>query len=267
MKVLFYPVPLADGQRVAKYLKCLGVPWTNDLNDPQVTHIHHYTGSNRIDEIDKGIKGRTINVNPHPFNIKKDRLDDIHDEVFGYGLRVNPAKHRGTCLVRSTQNAIHMARFVQCPIEGHMIDNRVSISKRGEPHRRIYVRLIDTRVDEKTIRDYRVVVMGGEIKLVYEKFIPSQYMFHVPREAEVKVQEHCNPEKIFSTTEIDNISLFVHRTKLDFSELDVLRNNSDGKIYIVDQNPMPAGPVLRHCQQPDKVLSYLSNCYKETYLL
>ena len=51
-----------------------------------------------------------------------------------------------------------------------------------------------------------------------------------------------NINKILSIDEAEKIRLFCERMKLDYCELDVLRDKNNGRIYIVDANSTPAGP-------------------------
>jgi hypothetical protein len=46
----------------------------------------------------------------------------------------------------------------------------------------------------------------------------------------------------FTTIEIDKINKFCNEMEVDYAEIDVLRDNSFGAIYIVDISRTPAGP-------------------------
>ena len=47
---------------------------------------------------------------------------------------------------------------------------------------------------------------------------------------------------MFSEDELAKISRFCHKMQLDFGGLDILRDNQDGRIYIVDVNKTDMGP-------------------------
>ena len=260
MKVCYYPNGLAGGQRTLRYVQELGIEWTKDPKEPGITHYHHYNYANKINHLPKPLEGKNcININLR--NIKKDYLDDLHEEVFGYRLRIDPTSHRGVCIKRSTQNAIHHGKFIECPMPPHMIDNQIRVSGKGEPHQRIYVKMIDTRINDTTIRDWRFVYMGGLV-MCFEKHIASNAFFHVKKEDYFKVFPHYDPPPQFSAEEINKIGLFARSMHLDYGEIDVLRDNSTGLIYICDVNPVPAGPIWNATDHPEKVINYLSQQYK-----
>ena len=48
-------------------------------------------------------------------------------------------------------------------------------------------------------------------------------------------------DDLFSAAEQQRILAFCHEMRLDFGELDVLRDDDDGRIYIIDANKTPAG--------------------------
>jgi hypothetical protein len=55
---------------------------------------------------------------------------------------------------------------------------------------------------------------------------------------------------------------------LDFGELDILRDNDDGRIYIVDVNNTPSGPRRGvHMQEADydQFFSTLTGAFKESF--
>ena len=57
------------------------------------------------------------------------------------------------------------------------------------------------------------------------------------------------------------------RSKVDFGEMDVLRDNSTGLIYIVDINPVAGGLVFKTMSNGDDAIKYLAQIYKTTYKL
>ncbi|MDZ7767291.1 MAG: hypothetical protein U5K00_23225 [Melioribacteraceae bacterium] len=92
--------------------------------------------------------------------------------------------------------------------------------------------------DEKSVVDIRVPVLGNEIPLVYYKFKTNEKRFT----NDVSRAELHKTEDVLSEAEIKNIITFSREMKLDYGELDVLRNKEDNKIYIVDVNKTPWGP-------------------------
>jgi hypothetical protein len=53
-----------------------------------------------------------------------------------------------------------------------------------------------------------------------------------------------SPEEVFSAAEIEQISAFTREIGLDWGGVDVLRDRSDGTLYIVDANKTDMGPPI-----------------------
>jgi hypothetical protein len=269
MKVLTFPNKIAPGQRLGFYLKGLGIESTTNISNPDITHVHHYNYANRrvLPQVLEQFQDRGFNVvNSKLTNIKKDYIDDVFKDVFGYSVRVNPVTHRGAMVIKSSQNATHAGRIIQGPIPAHKVDTKPRYSNRGEPHYRMYQKLIDTRISKDKIRDYRIIVMGYEPVLLLEKHIGITSTFHVAKGDYFHVLTDRTLNNAFSMDEAAKIKKFILQANVDFGEIDVLRSNYDGLIYIIDINDVPCGAVWNHTDNPDGVLAYLTSKYKDTYL-
>lgn len=269
LKILFYPNNLAGGQRVMHYLKELGVDYTNDINDPGITHAHYYEFKNeRVipDWIHLFMKDGKYVINNKLTNIKKDHIDDVFTDVFGYSLRVNPTTHRGICVKRSSQNALHQGELIQCPIKPWEVDMVPRTSGTGVTHYRIYTRLIDTRIDQDIIRDFRVVVMGYDPVFLFEKHMSSKGVFHPVKGGYYKTYGYVSLSPSFTQEEIDKIREFIIKANVDFGEIDILKSAYDGRIYICDINDIPGGVIFNTMDDGDETIKYLAEKYKQTYL-
>jgi RimK-like ATP-grasp domain len=101
-----------------------------------------------------------------------------------------------------------------------------------------YERLLDNRVDESTVLDLRVPVLGGEIPFVYRKHRAVGDRFG---NSNLWVGL-ATAEEVFSGDERKLLLAFCRAMKLDLGELDVLRDAGNGRIYVVDVNPTAWGP-------------------------
>lgn len=174
-----------------------------------------------------------IRINNYPFsdaingNLKsvvKSHIDKAHYDVFGYSVRINPLNHKGYCIEKpELQAAPHSKSVVKCPCEPRKAY--------------IYARMIDTTTDELLRRDIRVIWMRG-IQWVFYKDKPIDWFFKNPHKFILAQDE-------FSGKEVALINMFCEHIGLDFGELDVLRSNYDGKIYIVDVNNHPGDGLFR----------------------
>ena len=166
--------------------------------------------------------------NGHCLDISKSTLDRHHHEVFGYGLNVDPTTHNGPMLEKSEGNAVHDGREIQGPLSPDQL----------QPSK-IYQRIIDNRTENDLFEDLRVVVILGEVPLVYRKRKTGEVRY-TNETAEVDLAE--SPKTMLSDTEMEQIASLSAKMCADFAELDVLRDRQDGRIYCVDLNPTPYGP-------------------------
>lgn len=168
----------------------------------------------------------------------KRRIEQTFAAIFGYPLAIDPTVHAGPCVAKSDRiNGAHDGRVLMCPIP------------EADPTL-AYEVLIDNRVGEDMIVDFRVPVIGGEIPFVYRKYRPLRARFSNTNAA-VEIAE---PAEIFSEDERVKLGRFCEAMGLELGvEIDVLRDARDGRIYIVDANctswgpprPLPTGDAVR----------------------
>ena len=166
--------------------------------------------------------------NGHCLDISKSTLDRHHQEVFGYGINVDPTSHTGPMLEKSEGNAVHDGREIQGPLSPDQVRSG-----------KVYQRIIDNRAESGLFEDLRVVVIQGQVPVVYRKR-KSQDVRYTNETAEVDLAE--SPKNVLSDTEIAQIASLSAKMRAEFAELDVLRDREDQRIYCVDLNPTPYGP-------------------------
>ena len=166
--------------------------------------------------------------NGHCLDISKSTLDRHHHEVFGYGLNVDPMSHSGPLLEKSEGNAVHDGREVQGPLSPVQL----------QPGK-VYQRIIDNRTKTGLFEDLRVVVIQGEVPVVYRKRKSGEVRY-TNETAEVDLAE--SPKAVLSEVEIAQVASLSAKMCAEFAELDVLRDAQDGRMYCVDLNPTPYGP-------------------------
>jgi len=270
MKVLFYPKKLVPGQKLWYYLRHLGVEWTNDINDDDITIAVHtdYKNSNSLsEEMEKkrSIAGIRI-INEHCNNVKKDHVDSVFTDVFGYSSFVDPTTHYGCCVIKSTQQAIHNGRIIECPIHPNDVDLRIRRSVTGEIHKRVYQKLIDTRFEKDKLREIRIPIINGNIPLLFIKELGVLNTFHPYPENHYKVYVDYDIGRWIKPDEVSKILEFTVQVGLEFGELDFLRDNSTGLGYIVDINNIPMGSLFSHLPNEDEIVGYLSNMFYNEFL-
>lgn len=169
-------------------------------------------------------KVRTVNFNCR--DISKSAISAAFGRVAGYSLAVDPRTWKGPIVDKSEINAAHDGRIVEGPFE-------------PQPGRS-YQKLIDNTIEGGLVEDLRTCTVMGQPVLVFKKRRPIGRRF---ANENVSV-EWVRPQEVYSPAEIDLIRRFCSEIRLDWGGVDVLRNGSDGRIYIVDANKTDMGPPV-----------------------
>lgn len=195
------------------------------VEDPEEADLHFY------------FEDREFLVGPRPaptarpafnvgcYDIRKSVVARTFEEVFGYGLAIDPVSHRGLAVAKSELNGRHDGRIIECPLV--------------EPERdRVYQRLIDNTFDGREFIDIRTPIVGGRIPFVYLKRRTRDLRFSNENHRVDLVEA----DAMLSADEQSKIAEFAEAMALDFGGLDVLRDREDGRIYVVDVNKTDMGP-------------------------
>jgi len=192
---------------------------------------------------------KNINIiNKFISDISKQTVDKIHLKIFGYNTIINPQIHTGYCVVKSNENARHDGTIIHCPITKNEND-------------KIYQIIIDNKEDNLHV-DYRVCVMKSDIIIVYKKYKTSELRF---------TNETCkaniiDPEMIPQDVQKKIIS-FCHEMQSEFCELDVLKDNTTEKWFIIDLNKTPYGPPASLSKKDKKkAVEKISNGFAKNFL-
>ncbi len=166
---------------------------------------------------------RVLNINCK--DISKNKVDLIFKQVFGYGLIIDPLKHKGKCVQKSDRNAMKDGKIISCPV--NKTDKNF-----------VYLKIINNQVSKSLVQDIRTPVFNNEIPFVYLRSKLNKDRFNNTNNIVNVAKVH----DVYSKEEIKKILLFCKKIGLDIGELDILRNKDDKKIYIVDVNNTPWGP-------------------------
>ena len=244
--VLFYP-SLPDYTQVV-YKLCVLNNYRM-VNDPHVPHeVVHKHKDRTVSELYEPVEraGRHA-VNAASNDIRKARVQEVFEAIFGYALEVDPTVYCGAAVRKSDANAQHDGAVIECPCE---VGGEADV---------VYQRLVDTRTQEGLWLDQRVPVYGGEVPLVYRRYKSDDNQF-TNRNVHAEIAE---PYSVFSADELAGIRRFSEAMGLDFGEMDVLRHNEDGRIYIVDVNNTPFGPpIALSMEQQRQALAILAPAYR-----
>ena len=167
--------------------------------------------------------------------------------AFGHPLAIDPRTHIGAVVEKSEINAAHDGRIVQCPMQ--------------PMPGRVYQRVVDNRgADPNLVEDLRTCTVGGKPVCVFIKRRPVTKRFQNTN-CQVLLR---TPEEVFSAAEIAQIGAFTREIGLDWGGVDVLRDRTDGTLYIVDANKTDMGPPIT-LNLPDKLVAtrMLAKAFRE----
>jgi hypothetical protein len=158
-------------------------------------------------------------------DIRKSRVAEVFEAVFGYPLSIDPAAGTGLAVEKGEANGVHDGRLIWRP----------------QPPRpgKVYQRLIDNVEDGHAV-DLRTPFVGGKPVVVFIKRRPAAERF-ANANASVSL---ARPQDVFSDLEIAQLSAFAHAMRLDWGGLDVLRDRPSGRLYVVDVNKTDMGPPI-----------------------
>jgi hypothetical protein len=226
--ILFYP-QMPDFFHVM-YMMChqLGYTMTNDPTahfDAAVAFVDS-VGDATVHVPDKTLTelAQTYHViNMNCTDVSKTHVEEVFQQVFGYSTMLDPRTHRGQCVQKSNANAAHDGQVVSCPCE----------PKKGY----VYQKLINNQQSGNKVMDIRIPYILGIIP-----FSSHRYRSLFDRFDNTEQTVMTNLEDDLNGEELEKINLFCKKIGLEYGDLDLLRDNDDGRLYIVDVNPSPAGP-------------------------
>ncbi|WP_421792339.1 hypothetical protein [Hyphobacterium sp.] len=157
-------------------------------------------------------------------DVSKSRVGDIFERVFGYSIAVDPISHAGDLVEKSEKNGAHDGRVVAGPCK-----RRFGFA---------YQRLVDNRFAGDLVRDYRCLVVGPQIPVVFVKERKLETRFSNQNSSVTTAA----PETLFSASETERLVVFAREIGLEWGAIDVLRDRKNGRLYIVDVNKTNIDP-------------------------
>lgn len=250
--ILFYPGLPHHRTVIYKICRSLGV---KIINTPDKQYDIFFSWDDNTFSLNNSLNNYNINssvvtINSGCIDISKNNVDEKFKIVFGYSLLVDPISYSGECVIKSDMNAMHDGKIIKCPVDEAAKDV-------------VYQKIIDNSFDENYVKDIRVPVFKDSIPFVYFKFKKHTNRFT----NKVDHVEVHKTEEIFTKLELNNILSFAEKIKLNYGELDVLRDNKDGKIYIIDVNKTPWGPPATISKEKYKItMKIMTEVFIEKFL-
>jgi hypothetical protein len=219
------------------YLIWLAASWggLRFVRSPELADVRFFFEDATVGPAPAGMTGLNFGCT----DVSKSHVAEVFEQVFGYPLRLDPRQHSGLAVEKGEMNGAHDGRLIDCPTS-------------PEPGR-VYQHLIDNQQGDVVV-DFRTPCVDGRPVLVFIKRRPVFDRFaNYNRSVDL-----ARPEDHFSPDEIDKIGDFCRAMQLDWGGLDVLRDATSGRLYIVDVNKTDMPPLRLPWRQKMKAIDLLS---------
>ena len=167
------------------------------------------------------LPSNAVKVNDRISDVTKTRVGALFEQVFGYGISVDPLTYEGEGIRKSNQNGAHDGVKIHFPLREDQIVPEF-----------VYQRLVDSTNTPGITEDLRIAYVFGKIAVVYHKFKDTAVRFGT----EYLRVDLRSAEDVCSQSEIHLLVEFCETMGLDFGAVDVMRDKNNGRIYVVDVN-------------------------------
>ena len=249
-RMLVYPHYPSSGSTIYKIANHLGFSISNIPHKKYNIAVYWEYNTYRNEyQYPESLKNIPV-INLYSRDIGKVFVDEAFKDVFGYSTFIDPETYTLPFVRKNDINAKH---------DGQIITSGNISPEPGY----IYQRLIDNSTSDGMVLDYRVPVIINTLDFIYLKYRSREVRFtnSTSRTVVRKISD------IFSPDEIEKINRFCKSINLEYGELDILRDNNDGRIYIVDVNNTPQGPP-KHLNRTDnrQAIKKMSAAFKSYFL-
>lgn len=236
-RILFYPKIPSKYQVYYKASLLLGHTFIEDPADDYDLAVHFQPATFANSTVLSVLSDCPIVINRNCKDVSKINVQRVFKRVFGYDLEVDPTTFNGEMVEKSNENHRHDGRILSGPVDPSELQPDC-----------VYQRAINTQNEEGHFVDLRTPVYNGNIPLVYAKARKRENRFGSLNE----YSKILDPVEIFSSEEISLIAQLAKEMGVDYAEMDILRDNKNGQIYVVDVNNTPAGPAKGLSQKDRK---------------
>lgn len=231
------------------FAMCDVVPTASPKNADFAIAWHPSTSYEPDHEQIVSLERRVQVLNARCTDIRKSTVGRVFGEVFGYTLEVDPLTYTGQILRKSEKNGAHDAYIFQGPATETLPDH-------------VYQRLV-TNATPDGIAEWRVFIVNHEPVAAYTLYAPlhDRFDYHHERGEIARIDE------TFGVDECRKIRRFNERMGLDFGVLDILRDGTDGRIYISDCNNTPTGPLpTMNLEDQLSIVRTVARAFRAAYL-
>jgi len=168
-------------------------------------------------------------INLFLMDTSKDFVAKSMEKYFGYSFKIDPKTYNGYCIAKHNGNGTKSCFFLKCPIDADEIF-----------HDHCYQKIINyvSENDPHILYEIRIPI--------FKNIIP--FSFFKTRNKGLRFTSKNKSMNIVPATyklshdECQQILSYCHSIGLEYGELDILRCEETGKIYIIDVNNTPWWP-------------------------
>ena len=218
--ISFFPQAAPPWYNIWSVVQLAGYKTVTEVDEADIVFLFEdSTYSNAAVKLPEKLDG--LRVNHECANISKQYVADLFEDVFGYPLTIDPTSHRGKAIRKSQHNGAHDGVVIECPIKQEDVLPGYA-----------YQKLVNSTKDGARTEDLRIAYVFGRIPVVFHKYkainkrFGTEYLNVILKEA----------SEAFSSEEIERIIAYCRKIGLDFGAVNVMRDEDDGRIYIVDVN-------------------------------
>jgi len=215
--------------------------------DPRITLNK---GANKIRERSKKIKM----INLFLQDTSKNFVAESVEQHFGYTFKIDPNTYQGYCIAKHNGNGTKSCFFLKCPINADEIF-----------HDHCYQKIINfsSKTEEGVLNEIRVPIFKNIIPFAFFKRRSKGLRF-TSKNRSMKIG---NPLEYLSEEECKNIISYCNKIGLEYGELDILRCDESGLIYIIDVNNTPWWPPNNLSDTDRNIsLNLMWNAFLEAFL-
>ena len=230
MKILLFPHKQIDKTRLGWGLSFIdGVEMATEDDFDVAFHWNYNDLKTPLDKIDFLINSDKPVYNINLRSVSKKWVDEHMTETLGYTSLVDSLPFPySTCVVKRNEQSRGKAHISHVIWDNNYLD-------KSHPDYRISQRLIETQTGV-VCEEYRVFIFRDRSFTVRKrKPLRNRFKSNATEYALMETKD------VFSKGEIKRIFSFTFSIGLDFGEIDVLRDNADGRIYITDVNDIAGG--------------------------
>ncbi len=165
-------------------------------------------------------------INARCTDIRKSTVDAAGESAFGYSLAIDPTRYAGPIVRKSEVNGAHDG----CVLQGPLLQDEPGY---------VYQRFVSYPTP-LGFAEWRVYIVGSAPVMTSVSYRSDGKRFAAKSDSCAAM----SIENAFSRDERERIRAFCQRMHLEFGVLDVLRDASDGRVYVSDCNTTACGPSM-----------------------